>query len=318
MDKDTNSAYDGNIKSHNQMKSYGNAQNHLSTETSLGNSPKKYANASPKGQRSVHEAQDYIGTPPVSSKKKNKYANVSPKSFAKKKIVQPQGNQLCVYVSKELLINSAHHTPDGKVMRLEKFVGVSFWICDGYKKPVFWVKMDKVVNMMTGFEHDEKNDLFNNVKWCIIRKNPAGISEHYINEKQYAYHQLFFLVSDLVENNNLEKIVNDLIEDVFDFFTCTQFRETYMSIIEQIPRLHRCFMLNATEHWVKIQKMVVCRDNDYSLNHFMCDEDIREVIVSIYGVVPEFDDLSDQEKDFFFILKDYNLFGKSPYEIGTT
>ena len=60
----------------------------------------------------------------------------------------------------------------------------------------------------------------------------------------------------------------------------------------------------------------IVRVEDVGLTHFLCDEDIRNEMISLYGGMPRIEKFTEQEKQFFFKDGDSSFFKISGDSIG--
>ena len=130
------------------------------------------------------------------------------------------------------------------------------------------------------------------------------------------FNQLFYLLIASV-HSDWNNLVQNLINDVIQFLTCDAFKESYMQALEDNIGLLACIRRDQTGIWTPFDGMTEIVTKDKSLNTFLCDEDIREEMIHLYGSIPDVSIMAENEKCFFFDNGDISQFGKSPYDTGT-
>ena len=113
------------------------------------------------------------------------------------------------------------------------------------------------------------------------------------------------------------RLVQSLIKDIIQFLSCDAFKESYMQSLEDNLGLLSCIRRDQDGIWTPFDSMTETVIKNKSINSFLCDEDIREEMVNLYGSVPNVNEMGDNEKKFFFENGDSSQFGKSPYDTGT-
>ena len=177
--------------------------------------------------------------------------------------------------------------------------------------------MNKVANLIQSFKHAGLHPFFNDIMDCDVRKNPGGLSEYQKNGSGYVQNQLFvLLIGD--EGVDWQSFIDELSTDVHDFLTCPAFNEKYMLWLSGISsKLHDIVLKDKKKFFKDMVDMEKTISVGISLNTFLCDKDINNVMMSIYGCVPNFNEMGVEEKEFFFLNGDSSQFCTKPDKNGT-
>ena len=144
------------------------------------------------------------------------------------------------------------------------------------------------------------------MKSILIRSEPGGISKRVIHKNAYPDYQLFIMLR-VNSDDNIENTIQYVIDQVKNFITAPVFEEVFMEQINDGTLLHKNISRDHEANFKPFQDLQVRRINHVALNHFLCDEDIRDEMVYIYGAIPILESLSEVEI-FFFKDKDSGNF----------
>ena len=136
------------------------------------------------------------------------------------------------------------------------------------------------------------------MKSILIRSEPGGISKRVIHKNAYPDYQLFIMLR-VNSDDNIENTIQYVIDQVKNFITAPVFEEVFMEYINDGTNLYRFVAKDQQSNFKSMRDMDVMRVKDVALNHFLCDEDIREEMVELYGTIPIIESFTDTETNIF-------------------
>ena len=100
-------------------------------------------------------------------------------------------------------------------------------------------------------------------------------------------------------NENSDDIISEVVDDLFQFFNCPLFKKQYIESL--IGSNLKSWVENEKKgYWENIEKMNIVWTKGCSLNAHLCDSDIRDEMVKIYGRYPSLENMTAEEKTFFY------------------
>lgn len=179
-----------------------------------------------------------------------------------------------------------------------KYFGVSFELFNKQQSPVFWIKMDKICQMMKSLENVNAPDWMNDLDIMCVRKHPGGISIKKTENLVYDHYQIF-LLKKLDVSVDIDEYVNDMVDHFLQFLKMDHFKTIYMPILESMNKLHKTVQLSEDKFFSYLQETKALVVNDLSLNSFLLDDDISKVMNHMMGTSNiDVAELSEAEKVF--------------------
>ena len=206
------------------------------------------------------------------------------------------------------------YIPDGDSLIIAgKYIGVAFELQQCKDVPVFWIKVDKVQQMMRGLKHHDAPDWYSRLEEVYIRKNAGGISEKRSTKVIYHHQQLFMLMK-LPTSADVGDEVDLMVEHVMEFLKMDHFKTIYLQLLfdSSSKKLYQTVIGSESTFFASLQKIESLISTDLSLNSFLIDEDIISVFQEIYGSRNiDVTSMTVSEKEFFFEGGDFSKFQSS-------
>ena len=192
---------------------------------------------------------------------------------------------------------------DGKMV---KHIVIAFELRKNHT-PVYWLKLEKIVQCMHSLDHPDAPQFFKNMLCVFIRSSPAGpgsINQKKLQGGSYAMMQMFVLHELNQLKGTIDEQVSSIIDDLIQFLTCQHFIEEYLDLLKAagMHKMLECINASKAYHIESLQKTTVNITRNLSLNSFLIDADMKGIYCKLHpedGIMyPKMVD--DKELDFYF------------------
>ena len=202
-------------------------------------------------------------------------------------------------MTKDCSIYTKYHNQNTS---LKYLCGVSFQVTGANCVPLYWLKIDKVCQLMNNLNDENKASFFKTISSEYIRTQNGGESERKVNAKGYPYYQLFCLV-ELEDQDNVNDFVSDMILHVSQFLTCVHFKKVCLQMLQGVGTraLYNLVNEHDNDHFGRMEDLKDQIVSGCSLNTLLCDEEIRTILENIFeNSHIKFKNMTDKQKDFCF------------------
>jgi hypothetical protein len=190
---------------------------------------------------------------------------------------------------------------DDNLMKSKKCFCVSFQVTTGKNQmPLYWLHLDKVMNIMHLVNGDNVPPFLKHLYCKAIRNHPIEDNKAKMTNG-FEVKQLITTVS-VHEDDSVDEIVDDMITHVLGFLSCEPFYKAYENQVSNYEKLGPRVKENKMEYTDQLDKLFPEMSDSYSLNNFLLDEDIKEVMCSLFGnkLAKNVNKMSEENLHFLF------------------
>ena len=120
-----------------------------------------------------------------------------------------------------------------------------------------------------------------------------------MNKTNFPIYQLFIFMK--VPNNMMPQMYNEtMVNQLLQYFRSKHFPEFYLNEIKSTDKLYNRVKSDMDQTLNQLKKMTSTMTNKYSLNDFLTDIDIHNIMKNIYGDTVNIKNLNEKEMKFFF------------------
>lgn len=148
-----------------------------------------------------------------------------------------------------------------------KYVAVGLQVLSPNKYLVYFMKMDKVSQMMRTIQYKGVAAFFDKVKHAFVRNHPGGISERKCSNPKYPFIQIFH-VFRLVDGMTVDMVVTEMVHEVYQYFLCEHFKPSYIKVLKDSGNNGLAARISNAEndHFDPLHRMEVQTEDGNSLN----------------------------------------------------